>query len=202
MKTIILGTAHLKSTPGKCSPDKKFFEYQYSRQLCKAIKKALEDLKYTVFIDIEEDDLKLTQNQELNKRVKIVNDLQAKYKNCIYVSIHVNAASADGKWHDATGWEAYTTKDITKSDKLAEYLYKAAQSNLKGKKIRKDTSDGDSDKESNFYVLQHTNCPAVLTENFFQDNKKDVEYMLNNQGFHELMRLHVEGIINYIKDNS
>jgi len=27
MKTIILGTAHLKSTPGKSSPDKKFYEY-------------------------------------------------------------------------------------------------------------------------------------------------------------------------------
>jgi antitoxin component YwqK of YwqJK toxin-antitoxin module len=27
MKTIILGTAHLKSTPGKCSPDGKFKEY-------------------------------------------------------------------------------------------------------------------------------------------------------------------------------
>ena len=201
MKTIILGTAHLKSTPGKCSPDKKFYEYQYSRELCKAIKKALEDLKYKVFIDIEDPDLKLTQNQELTKRVNIVNELHKKYKNCIYVSIHVNAASSDGKWHNGTGWEAYTTKGKTNSDKLAEELYKAAQINLKGKKIRKDTTDGDSDKESDFYVLRKTNCPAVLTENFFQDNKEDVEYLLSNQGFHELIRLHVEGIINYIKDN-
>lgn len=201
MKTIILGTAHLKSTPGKRSPDKKFYEYQYSRELCKAIKKVLEDLNYKVFIDIEESDLKLSQNQELSKRVKIVNNLESKYKNCIYVSIHVNAAAGDGKWHEATGWEAYTTKGKTKSDKLAECLYKAAEYNLKGKKVRKDTIDGDSDKESNFYVLQHTTCPAVLTENFFQDNKKDVEYLLSNQGFHELIRLHVEGIINYIKDN-
>ena len=121
--------------------------------------------------------------------------------DCIYVSIHVNAASSDGKWHNGTGWEAYTTKGKTNSDKLAEELYKAAQVNLKGKKIRKDTTDGDSDKESDFYVLRKTNCPAVLTENFFQDNKEDVEYLLSNQGFHELIRLHVEGIINYIKDN-
>ena len=201
MKTIILGTAHLKSTPGKCSPDKKFYEYQYSRELCKAIKKVLEDLNYKVFIDIEDSDLKLTQNQELTKRVNIVNELHKKYKNCIYVSIHVNAASSDGKWHNGTGWEAYTTKGKTNSDKLAEELYKAAQINLKGKKIRKDTTDGDSDKESDFYVLRKTNCPAVLTENFFQDNKEDVEYLLSNQGFHELIRLHVEGIVNYIKDN-
>jgi len=30
---IILGTAHLASTPGKCSPDKKFKEYKYSREI-------------------------------------------------------------------------------------------------------------------------------------------------------------------------
>jgi hypothetical protein len=54
---IILGTAHLKSTPGKCSPDKRFFEYKYSREICKAIKVILEEYGYKVFIDIEDDDL-------------------------------------------------------------------------------------------------------------------------------------------------
>ncbi len=203
MKTIILGTAHLKSTPGKCSPDKKFFEYKYSREIVSDIKSILENYGYKVFVDIQENDLKLTQNQELLKRVKFVNDVCKIHgtNNCIYVSIHVNAASSDGRWHEATGWEAYTTKGKTKSDKLAEYLYKSAQKNLINKKIRKDLVDGDSDKESNFYVLRNTKCPAVLTENFFQDNKKDVEFLLSDVGRQQIARLHVEGIINYIKDN-
>lgn len=203
MKTIILGTAHLKSTPGKCSPDKKFFEYKYSREIVSDIKSILENYGYKVFVDIPENDLKLTQNQELLKRVKFVNDVCKIHgtNNCIYVSIHVNAASSDGKWHEATGWEAYTTKGKTKSDKLAECLYKSAQKNLINKKIRKDLVDGDSDKESNFYVLRNTKCPAVLTENFFQDNKKDVEFLLSDVGRQQIVRLHVEGIINYIKDN-
>ena len=197
MITVILGSAHQKSIPGKCSPDKKFFEYQYSRIICKAVQKELQKLGYTVFIDIEEDDLKLPQSKELIKRCKIVNDLHKKYKNCIYVSIHVNAAGNGSKWMTATGWEAYTTKGKTKADKLAECLYKAAEKNLKGKKIRKDTTDGDSDKESNFYVLQHTNCPAVLTENFFQDNQKDVEYLLSEEGMNQIIKTHVDGIVNY-----
>lgn len=197
MITVILGSAHQKSIPGKCSPDKKFFEYQYSRIICKAVQKELQKLGYTVFIDIEDDDLKLPQSKELIKRCKIVNDLHKKYKNCIYVSIHVNAAGNGSKWMTATGWEAYTTKGKTKADKLAECLYKAAEKNLKGKKIRKDTTDGDSDKESNFYVLQHTNCPAVLTENFFQDNQKDVEYLLSEEGMNQIIKTHVDGIMNY-----
>lgn len=201
MKTIILGTAHLKSTPGKCSPDKKFFEYKYSRELCQSIKAILQNMGYTVFIDIEDEDLKVTQSQELCLRCKVVNDLQKVYKNCIYVSIHVNAAGNGTKWMNATGWSAYTSVGITASDKLAKCLYEAAKKNLKDKKLRTDYSDKDPDIESNFYVLKHTLCPAVLTENFFQDNKEDVEFLTSDIGFHQLVRTHVEGILKYISDN-
>ena len=201
MKTIILGTAHLKSTPGKCSPDKKFFEYQYSREVCKAIRDILKNSGYNVFIDIEDDDLQVNQSQELCLRCKVVNDLQKVYKNCIYVSIHVNAAGNDGKWHNATGWEAYTSVGVTSADRLAECLYKSAKKNLIGKKLRVDKTDGDQDKEYNFYVLKHTLCPAVLTENFFQDSKDDVQYLISDEGFHQIVRTHVEGILDYIGDN-
>ena len=202
MKVVMLGTAHLESTPGKCSPDGKFREYKYSREIVEDLKTKLESYGYFVLVDVPQDDLKgYNQNRELSYRVQKVNDWCKTYgvKNCIYVSIHVNAAGGDGKWHTATGWEAYTTKGVTKSDKLAECLYSAAKQNLTGQKIRTDKSDGDSDQEANFYVIRKTNCPAVLTENFFQDNKKDVEYLLSEQGKHEIVRTHIEGILNYFK---
>lgn len=198
---IILGTAHLASTPGKRSPDGKFKEYKYSREIVQEIKTKLESYGYTVIVDIPEDDIKgITSSQELQRRVKFVNNLCAKYgaANCVYVSIHVNAAASDGKWHNATGWEAYTTPGKTSSDALATFLYNRAESNLKGKKIRKDTSDGDPDKEANLYVIKNTKCPAVLTENFFQDTKEDVEYLLSDIGRHQIVRTHVEGILDYI----
>ena len=212
MKTIIFGTAHLKSTPGKRSPDGKFLEYQYSRQICKALKQIFERLGYVVFIDVEEDDLKMNQVQELRHRCDIVNSLHKKYKDCIYISIHVNAAGADGKWHNATGWEAYTSPGRTQSDKLAECLYNAAEElHLNDKEIlksysgelhklfRKNTSDGDKDIEADFYIIKGANCPAVLTENFFQDNKKDVELMESQHGKDLIIQLHVNGIEKYVK---
>ena len=73
--TIILGTAHLKSTPGKCSPDKKFYEYKYSREICQGVKAILQDMGYTVMIDIDDDDLNVTQSQELCLRCKVVNEM-------------------------------------------------------------------------------------------------------------------------------
>lgn len=198
---IILGTAHLASTPGKCSPDGSFKEYKFSREIIQDIKDKLTTMGYTVFIDIPEDDIKgITSSQELVRRVKYVNSLCDKYGsgNCLYVSIHVNAAASDGKWHNATGWEAYTTKGKTGSDILAACLYKRAEKNMTGKKIRTDYSDGDPDKESNFYVIKNTKCVAVLTENFFQDTKSDVEYLQSELGKHQIVRTHIEGILDYI----
>ena len=158
-------------------------------------------MKYDVYIDIPEEDLKITTNQELQKRVQFVNSICNKFgkNNVIYISIHVNGAGNGNKWMTATGWDCYTSKGKTQSDVLAECLYRSAETNLKGQKIRKDLSDNDSDKESNFYVLKNTKCPAVLTENFFQDNKKDVDFLLSDEGFHKIVRLHVEGILNYVK---
>lgn len=202
MIIIILGTAHQKSIIGRGSPDGKFKEYKYSREVVQVVRDILKNLGYQVFVDVEEDDLKLSQSKELIHRCKIVNDLVKQYKNCIYVSIHVNAAASDGQWHNGTGWEVYTSVGKTKADELATCLYNAAKFNIKDKKMRTDFSDGDADKEAHLYVLKNTNCPAVLTENFFQDNKKDVDYLLSDEGFHAIVRLHVEGILNYIKDNS
>ena len=198
MITIILGTAHQKSIQGKCSPDGKFREYKYSREVCKAVYDILQSMGYRTIIDIEDDDLGLSQSRELSLRCNIVNELVKQYKNCIYVSIHVNAAAADGKWHNATGWEVYTSKGKTESDELATCLYNAAKYNAQDKKMRTDYSDGDPDKEAHLYVLKHTKCPAVLTENFFQDNQKDVDYLTSDEGFQAIVRLHVEGILNYI----
>jgi len=70
MKVVILGTAHLESTPGKRSPDGKFREYKYSREIIEDIKTKLESYGYLVLVDVPQDDLKgYDQNKELSYRV-------------------------------------------------------------------------------------------------------------------------------------
>ena len=134
------------------------------------------------------------------ERVRRVNELCNKYgaNNVILISVHANAIGDSSKWMNGQGWEAYTTSGKTKSDKLAEFLYKRAEKNLVGRKIRKDTSDGDSDKEANFYIIKNSKCPAVLTENFFYDNKSDLKYLTSDEGLNAVERTHVEGIIVYL----
>jgi hypothetical protein len=48
--------------------------------------------------------------------------------------------------------------------------------------MRKDTRDGDSDQESNFWVLRKTVMPAILSENFFMTNRKESAILLSEEG--------------------
>ena len=80
---------------------------------------------------------------------------------------------------------------------LAACLYEAAIKNFPGKRIRTDYSDNDPDWEENFYILRHSLCPAVLTENFFMDNKKDFAYLISDEGKRNLINTIVQGITSY-----
>ena len=131
-------------------------------------------------------------------RVNYVNELcrQQGAKNVLYVSIHVNAVGTDDKWHDANGWQVCVSDRASEgSKKLANCLFDAAKKN--NLKMRQPTA-AQKYWPQNLFVLNNTKCPAVLTENLFQDNKKDVDFLLSNEGRHAIARLHVEGILKYI----
>lgn len=219
-KMIILGTAHGENVGGKRSPDKRLEEYRFSREIVARLKSELEAAGCTVYVDLPSDRVPTPQTEELRTRCAIVNDLCKKYgkENCLYVSIHVNAAGGDGAWKQAGGWCAYTSRGQTTADLLADCLYKAAEDNLRGyarlmeagkkqgsygqlqRPLRIDLSDGDRDMEADFYVLKHTACAAVLTENLFMDNRSDVGFLLSDAGKRAIVGLHKEGILNFINE--
>ena len=102
---------------------------------------------------------------------------------------------------NAKGWSCYTSIGQTKADKLADCFYQVAEEKFAGRKFRKDLTDGDPDWEAGFYMLKKTKCPAVLTENFFMDNKDDVAYLISPEGRNAVVATHVEAIIKYIQSN-
>lgn len=194
---VLLEVPHGDNVAGKCSPDKQFKEYLYGREIVPQIVSELRKCG----IDAENLVPELYE-PGLAERVRRVNAQCKKHgkDNCIFISVHVNAAG-NGQWMNAQGWSAFTTKGHTKADVLAECLYESAAKCFKGRKIRTDKSDGDSDWEKAFYVCRHTLCPAVLTENFFMDNKDDLRYLQSEEGKDAIVKCHVEGIKNYIKNN-
>lgn len=207
---IVLGTAHRMREPGKCSPDGRLKECVYSREIVSEIAAKLKAAGYKAEIDFIDLDLPKTmqspsvpleRNRELAMRVNYVNELcrQNGAKNVLYVSVHVNAVGSDGKWHDARGWQVHVSTTASQSSKLlADCLFDSAKSN--GLKTRQPSFMQKYWPQS-LYVLGNTKCPAVLTENLFQDNKDDVDYLLSEAGRHAITRLHVEGIMKYIEKN-
>lgn len=192
---ILIDNGHGQETQGKRSPDGLFREYSWTREIATRIENELRKRGYDVQRIVPE-----TSDVPLQERTRRVNEICGRIgkENVIFISIHVNAAG-NGSWMNARGWSAYTSKGETKSDKLATYLYEAAEVALhESVKIRKDMSDGDPDWEENFWVLRKTACPAVLTENLFMDNKEDLDILNSESGKQAIVELHVNGIINYI----
>jgi len=192
---ILLDNGHGIDTPGKRSPDGHFREYAYNRYLAFRIREQLLALGLDVQLLVpEREDISL---QERCRRVnKICQQLGA--DQVLLISIHVNAAGNGKEWKDARGWCCFTTAGETTADALATCLYEAAQTQLPGHRIRKDTTDGDPDLEKDFYILRHTLCPAVLTENLFMDNQEDVAFLESRKGALALVKLHVDGILKYL----
>ena len=196
---ILIDNGHGHNTPGKRSPDGKFREYAYNREIANRIAADLIDRGYDAELLVPEDN-----DISLEERVRRVNALCSAHgkSNVILVSVHVNAAGNGLKWTNATGWSCYTSKGQTTSDRIAECFYEAAKKNFPDRRIRTDYSDNDPDWEENFYILRHTLCPAVLTENFFMDNKSDLEYLQSRAGKQAVIDTHVEGIIEYLSSSA
>ena len=191
---ILLDNGHGIDTPGKRSPDGHFREYAYNRYLAFRIREQLLALGLDVQLLVpEREDISL---QERCRRVnKICQQLGA--DQVLLISIHVNAAGNGKEWKDARGWCCFTTAGETKADTLATCLYEAAQVQLPGHRIRKDNTDGDPDLEKDFYILRHTSCPAILTENLFMDNQDDVAFLESAEGAQALVNLHIDGVLRY-----
>ena len=193
---ILIDNGHGLDTPGKRSPDGKFLEYAYNREIARRVVADLKDRGYNSELLIPE-----TQDIPLSERVRRINThCQTLGKdNVILVSIHVNAAGNGSQWLNASGWSVYTCKGQTESDRLAGILYEAAIKNFPGRRIRTDFSDGDPDWEEGFYILRKSLCPAVLTENFFMDNHSDLEYLQSRAGKQAVVDTHMEGIVEWLE---
>ena len=195
MVKVLIDNGHGENTPGKCSPDKRLREYAYAREIARRVEKCLKCKGYDAQRIVEEE-----TDIPLSVRCKRVNDIckQVGTKNVLLVSIHNNAAGADGKWHEARGFSAHVGLNASsKSKMLAQYLWnEAIQQGLKGNRsvpaapyIAQDLA-----------ICRDTACPAVLTENLFQDNKEDVDFLLSEEGKERVTATHVNAIVEFIKD--
>lgn len=194
--TVILDNGHGKETAGKKSPiwpdGTQLFEWKFNRDIVSRICILLDadNIRYERLVP-EDFDISL---KERCRRANIIHDKTG--GKCFLISVHGNAGGG-------TGWEWYTTPGTTSADEIATILCKSFEREFGKKyKMRFDNSDGDPDKEADFYILRHTKCPAVLTENFFMDHSLDCKLMLSEDGRQRIAEAHYRAIRTIIYKNS
>lgn len=194
---VLIDAGHGENTPGKRSPDGKFREYAYAREIAKVLVERLSAAGYDAELVTPEN-----YDVPLSTRVRRVNTVCRAQgnSNVLVVSIHNNAAGSKGQWLNARGWQVCIGLNASaKSKQLATFLTKAAES--QGLSIRR-PKPYQNFWEQNLAICRDTLCPAVLTENLFQDNKEDVAFLLSEKGKEAIVELHFKGIVNYIKNVS
>lgn len=177
---VVLDPGHSKQTPGKRSPKledgTRFLEYEYNRKLGKLIGDRLTEMGvewcFTCDID-DENDMSLTSRANVaNAKAKIYG-----YRNVLLISIHHNALGNGEEWYDADGWSVWTTNGETISDRYAKAATRAAKEVLEplGIRVR-------GEYEQNFTVIFKTVCPSILIEYGFYTNKKEVKWLMSEEG--------------------
>lgn len=189
---ILLDPGHGSNTPGKCSPDKSVYEWKWVREEAALIQVQLKALGFDARILVpEEKDIPLSTRVARANKIWEENGKNKKGKYVFLISIHLNAAG-NGQWMSACGWTGWVATNAGQaSRKFAQLLYcEAEKLGLKGNR----SVPKEKYWSANFYILKNTKCPAVLTENMFQDNKEDVKFLLSKDGIDKLAKVHVEGI--------
>ena len=191
---VLIDNGHGVDTPGKRSPDGRLREYAWTREVAQRIAIALQREGIDARLIVPE-----PTDIPLSVRTRRVNDICHKVgkQNVLLVSVHNNAAGADGKWHEARGFAVYVSNNAgLGSRRLAAEFYAGAKARgLTGNRA----TPPQGFWQASLAMCRDTKCAAVLTENLFQDNIDDVKYLLSNEGKTAIVDLHVNAILNYIR---
>lgn len=169
-KTVVLDNGHggvingVYQTAGKRSPNYSrgvLYEGVFNRWVVNRVKEELDRLKIPYYHISPED-----RDVSLETRVIRANNIYYKNKDTYILSVHANAGGG-------VGVEGFTTRGYTGSDPIGEIILSNLENDLVGQRMRFDRSDGDKDKEVNYYILRKPIMSAFLLECGFMDNESD-----------------------------
>ena len=189
---IMIDNGHGENTPGKRSPDERLREYAYCREIAARVVAELKKKGAAAERLVpEETDI------PLKERCRRANGIyEASGRQAILVSLHCNAAGSGATWMQAKGWSVFVSNNASAGSKrLASCLAKAADA--RNVTVRRPYLGQDYWYE-NLAICRDTLCPAVLVENFFQDNKEDVAFLLSEEGKQCVTDICIKGILDYI----
>lgn len=190
---------HGPLTQGKKSPifkaawwkiGSRLFEFEFNRDVARRLCAMLSEagVEYMITVPL---DPKHPIGDALKFRVDQANYHESE-KQKIFLSIHSNAGptEVEDAWSDAHGVETWFFHGSKIGAKLAkvfnDHIVKATL--LKDRGIK-------SKEEKQFYVLRKTHMVAILTENGFYNNRKEVEQLMQDDFRQTIAKAHFEAIM-------
>ena len=141
------------------------------------------------------------QDVSLRSRVRSYNEMTNAQSKAVIISLHANASPN----HNGRGFEIFTSKGETLSDQYATMIgneFKNDPILVDSFAFRTDyASDGDLDKEADFYVLRKTVAPAVLVEHGFFDNLEDATLLINKDIINRFANMYLRFAIKFMFGN-
>lgn len=186
---VIVDAGHGADTPGKRSPDGLHREYRWCRQVARLIVDGLAAYGIAAVMAVsEENDVPL---RERCRRVACL----AAGRDAVLVSIHNNASGDGSSWREACGWSVFVAPNASgRSRRLAACLFdEARKAGILGNRA----TPACGYWTASLAICRDTPCPAVLTENMFQDNRDDVSFLSSQKGVDTIVTVHVEAIKKY-----
>jgi len=184
MFKIALDAGHFLGTPGRRIPkyldENETKEWQLNSRVCENIEEYMK--AYDGYELLRVDDVDGKENISLDDRVSASNSWGADF----YLSIHHNAGIDGGAGGGITAFSYYGSEEsaLWRNElyyKLIEYT------GLSGNRANPLS-------EAGFYVLRHTDCPAVLLELGFMDSTTDAPIILTDEFSENCARAIVEVI--------
>ena len=173
----------------------RFREGNFNRLIGQRLERMLKDAGFEVHVVSDS-----YKDNSLKDRVNKANQIAAKYgkDNCIYISIHSNAAGNGIAWNNATGVSVHCCrKSSEKSKRLAQLIYKhVLDKGYNGNR----SIPKDHIWYNDFFVLKNTTMPAVLVENLFYDNKSDLKKLMSDEHRDVILSYLYNGILEFIDE--
>lgn len=137
--------------------------------------------KYSLICDTWRDCPLHVRTEKANLIVRSSKDPKEEF---VFLSIHHNAFK--NSWNSANGASCHIYPNSKSGKKIGDILQKeiVKSTGLKNRGV----------KESNFFVLRKTVCPAVLSENGFMTNLDDATFGMSEEGSKKIAEGHFNAI--------
>ena len=189
-KTVCLDPGHGVESPGKCSPDKSYYEHEFALDMAGRIQAHLERCGIRVVLTRTDEHCPTgkANTNDLLKRVAISDAAGAD----LFVSIHSNASG--NEWSNASGLMIYTSAGPDTASRNAAAKAVLARMTAAGVELRGSPLVHDIE----LVVTRKTAAPAMLIEYGFHTNRNDTARLKDSAYRSKLAEATAKGVCDFL----